>query len=431
MTSLPPLVEPGPELSAAERARTVRQTLLPELGEIGQRRLAHARVLVMGAGGLGAPVLQYLAAAGVGSLAIVDDDDVDLSNLHRQVIHSAADVGTAKTDSARRRMHALNPGVEVQTHRIRLTEDNAADLLAGHHVVLDGTDNFATRYLVADTCAALGIPLVWASVLRFDAQVSVFWSRPPTPATGVTLRDLFGEPPPPGQVPSCAEAGVIGSLCGIVGSIMATEVIKLIAGIGQVLLGRVAVVDALSMRVHEIPLVARSQGVAPGSEPGGADEPARADGGAGHGPADPPGPGIAEASAGMPGRAGDDVLTGSAHSGALDLAGFRQLRDQAEPDAVVLLDVREPAEAAADALPGAVNVPVSTLTQAARGGATATAIQDTLAGADVPPAAHLVTYCTAGVRSAHATRLLTAAGRHSAVLEQEAVEVLRDLGEGV
>lgn len=414
MTSLPPLVEPGPELSAAERARTARQTLLPELGEIGQRRLANARILVMGGGGLGAPVLQYLAAAGVGSITIVDDDDVDLSNLHRQVIHAAADVGTAKTDSARRRVLALNPGVEVQTHRVRLTEENASSVLAGHDVVLDGTDNFTTRYLVDDTCAALGIPLVWASVLRFDAQVAVFWSRPPAPATGVTLRDLFGEPPPPGSVPSCAEAGVIGSLCGITGSIMATEAIKLIAGIGQVLLGRVAVIDALAMQVHEIPLVPQRSAAGPASDHPGTT-------GLGAGPA----------LASPPDRATEDGLVSPDPVEELDLADFRQLREQARPDAVVLLDVREPAESAADALPGAVNVPVSALTQAARGGAAVTAIAELLTGSDVPVAAHLVTYCAAGVRAARATRLFTAAGRSSEVLAPAAVDELRALGEGI
>src|SRR5690625_3998835 len=254
MSSLPPLVDPVPALPAAEQARTARQTRLPEFGEIGQRRLAGAKVLVVGAGGLGAPVLQYLAAAGVGSISIIDDDVVEASNLHRQVIHSHRDLGRSKAENARDQVLGLNPQAQVHLHRVRLTEANAHQILGGHHLVLDGTDTFPTRYLVADTCAELGIPLVWGSVLRFDAQVSVFWSAPPAPARPVVLRDLFPNPPEPGTVPSCAEAGVIGSLCGIAGSIMATEAIKLITGMGDVLLGRVAVVDALSMRIHEVPL---------------------------------------------------------------------------------------------------------------------------------------------------------------------------------
>ena len=189
--ALPPLVAPGPPLAESEARRTARQTRLPELGELGQRRLAAARVLVIGAGGLGAPALLYLAAAGIGTIGIVDDDVVALTDLHRQVIHATAAVGEPKVDSAARRLTELAPDLVVEPHRLRLDESNAATVLQGYDLVLDGTDTFATRYLISDTCAALGAPLVWASVLRFDAQVSVFWSRPPAGLPPVTLRDLF------------------------------------------------------------------------------------------------------------------------------------------------------------------------------------------------------------------------------------------------
>lgn len=393
--SLPALVEPVPALSEDEQARTVRQTLLPELGEIGQRRLAGARVLVLGGGGLGAPVLQYLAAAGVGSIGVVDDDDIEVSNLHRQVLHSAQDVGTAKTASAQRRVLDLNPRAQVQTHQVRLTAANAATLIAGHDVVLDGTDNFDTRYLVADTCSDLGIPLVWASVLRFDAQVTVFWSRPPAPAHPVTLRDLFPHPPAPGQVPSCAEAGVLGSLCGIAGSIMATEAIKLISGLGEVLLGRVAVIDALRMRIEEVPLAS--------------------------GPLSP------EQHTGW--RAGEAIRPPEQVQ-QLDLPALRHLAEHGATTDVVLVDVREPAEAGADALPGAINVPVSELIQAGRGPGASAQIAAVLADAGVPEQAQMITYCAAGVRATRATRLLTGAGRDAAVLAPGAVEEMREQGAG-
>uniref|UniRef100_UPI00202881E2 ThiF family adenylyltransferase n=1 Tax=Actinotalea sp. C106 TaxID=2908644 RepID=UPI00202881E2 len=254
---LAPLVEPGPALTAEQLARWSRHLLLPELGELGQRRLRNARVCVIGAGGLGAPVLLYLAAAGVGCLGVVDADEVALSNLQRQVLHRTQDVGRAKVDSARAAIGDLDPGVDVQVHQVRLTEANVDEVLTGYDLVVDGTDNFPTRYLVNDACVRLGLPEVWGSVLRFDAQVSVFWGAPPAGAGAapVQLRDLFPAPPPEGSVPSCAEAGVLGALCGQVGSLMATEAVKLVTGVGETLLGRVLVLDALSSRWSEIPLV--------------------------------------------------------------------------------------------------------------------------------------------------------------------------------
>jgi sulfur-carrier protein adenylyltransferase/sulfurtransferase len=237
-----PLVEPGPRLDAEQVLRYSRHVLLPDIGEVGQRRLANARVLVVGAGGLGSPVLTYLAAAGVGTIGVVDDDVVDASNLQRQVIHGTADVGRPKVDSAVEAAGRINPLVTVVPHPVRLTAGNALDVLRGYDLVVDGADNFPTRYLVSDACEVLGLPEVWGSVFRFDAQVSVFWA-----GYGPTYRHLFPEPPPPGAVPSCAEGGVLGAMVGAVGSVMATEVVKLVTGAGEPLLGRLLVLDALSM----------------------------------------------------------------------------------------------------------------------------------------------------------------------------------------
>lgn len=381
---LPPLVAPVARLDEDEVERTSRQTLLPELGDVGQRRLAGARVLVVGAGGLGAPALLYLAAAGVGTLGIVDDDVVGLTDLHRQVIHAASGVGEPKVTSAANRLRELAPAVTVQPHRMRLTAQNAADLLSRYDLVVDGADNFPTRYLVSDTCAALGLPLVWGSVLRFDAQVAVFWSSPPAPAPGVTLRDLFPSAPPAGSVPSCAQAGVLGALCGMVGAMMATEALKLLTGVGQVLLGRVAVVDALTMRVHEIPLLPASAGVR-------SSDPA------------PPPPATVRAE---PGLTAED---------------FRGLRLSSPPTALV--DVREPSEHRADGLPDSVNAPLSQLLQAARAGDDAVA--GILADAGIVPRTRLVTYCSAGVRAARAARVLSGAGWRAHALSPQAVDTLR------
>ncbi|OZB89286.1 MAG: hypothetical protein B7X41_03595 [Microbacterium sp. 14-71-5] len=417
--ALPPLVEPGPPLDGTEAQRTARQTRLPELGELGQRRLAAARVLVIGAGGLGAPALLYLAAAGVGTIGIVDDDVVSLTDLHRQVIHGAA-VGEPKVDSAARRLAELAPDVVVETYRVRLDESNARDVLSGYHLVLDGTDTFATRYLISDTCAELGVPLVWASVLRFDAQVSVFWSRPPAGVAPVTLRDLFPEPPAPGSVPSCAEAGVLGALCGMVGSMMATEALKLIIGAGQVLLGRVAVVDALGMRVREVPLLPRAASAptdvaaVPAEAAGASPQVATERLAVGTGPVpctarateDPRGPATARA---------------ATASGDLSLDEYRALAG-ADP-APVLLDVREPSEFALDALPGAVNVPVSALVQASRHGPDV--VRALLAEAGADPAGLLVAYCAVGARSARAVQLLVATEHRARTLAPAAVTAIR------
>ena len=245
--TLPPLVEPAAGLTPEEVERYSRHLIIPEIGALGQRRLKNARVLVIGAGGLGSPALLYLAAAGVGTIGIVDDDDVDLSNLQRQVIHGVQDVGRAKTESAREAIAALNPLVQVRPHHVRLDSSNALELFADYDLVLDGADNFATRYLVNDAAAILGMPYVWGSIFRFDGQASVFWDK-----YGPSYRDLYPEAPPAGSVPSCGEGGVFGMLCAAVGSLMVTEAIKLITGVGRSLLGRVALFDALGGNWREI-----------------------------------------------------------------------------------------------------------------------------------------------------------------------------------
>jgi molybdopterin/thiamine biosynthesis adenylyltransferase/rhodanese-related sulfurtransferase len=242
-----PLVEPAADLSPEEVERYSRHLIIPEIGVLGQRRLKNAKVLVIGAGGLGSPALLYLAAAGVGTLGIIDDDEVDLSNLQRQVIHGVADVGRPKIESARDAIAALNPLVDVRLHNVRLDAGNALELFAGYDLILDGADNFATRYLVNDAAAILGKPYVWGSIFRFDGQVSVFWEQ-----HGPTYRDLYPEAPPAGSVPSCGEGGVFGMLCAAVGSLMVTEAVKLITGVGRSLLGRVALYDALGGTWREI-----------------------------------------------------------------------------------------------------------------------------------------------------------------------------------
>lgn len=376
--SLGPLVAPGPALTPGQLARYSRHLMLPQLGELGQRRLLNARVLVIGAGGLGSPLLQYLAAAGVGHLGIVDDDRVEASNLQRQVIHGVADVGRLKAESARDAVARINPDVGVSIVTERLTAANV-QLLAGWDVVVDGTDNFPTRYLVSDECARRGIPEVWGSVFRFDAQVSVFWSRPPagTGLPGVSLRDVFPTAPPAGAVPSCAEGGVLGAMCGQVGSLMAAEVVKLITGIGRPLLGRIAALDVLGARVAEIPFL-----------PTGAP---------------------------IPATAADTELEFAAHCataeadaavGSMTAAELAALYDAGGRlrAGVAVLDVRRAEERAAHAIPGSIWVPLEDLLHGA-------------GAADVPTDRPVVVYCHTGVRSLRAARHLAATGRAVANLE--------------
>jgi adenylyltransferase/sulfurtransferase len=372
---IPPLVVPGRPLRADERERFSRHLLLPGIGELGQRRLRNARVCVVGAGGLGAPVLLYLAAAGVGRLGVVDDDDVALSNLQRQVIHGLDDVGRPKVVSAAEAIARLDPEVDVVVHHTRLTPATVS-LLGDYDLVIDGTDNFPTRYLVNDACVRLGLPEVWGSVFRFDAQVSVFWGRPPAWAgiAPVELRDLFPDPPPAGSVPSCAEGGVLGAMCGQVGSVMATEAVKLITGVGRPLLGRVLVLDVLAATWAEVPLRGRDGGLMV-DDGSGAATPARED--AGRRDDGPP----------VTAWPVDRVRTVSAR----DLAGW--LADGRE---MILVDVREPAERAIVDIPGAVGIPLRELLDDPR--------------AHLPTDRPVVLYCRSGVRSERAGLALLASG---------------------
>ncbi|MEU4249195.1 adenylyltransferase/sulfurtransferase MoeZ [Amycolatopsis sp. NPDC026612] len=251
MSALPPLVEPAAELTKDEVARYSRHLIIPDVGVTGQKRLKNAKVLVIGAGGLGSPALLYLAAAGVGTLGIVDFDVVDESNLQRQVIHGQSDVGKLKAASAQESIAEINPLVKVYLHTDRLDSSNALEIFEQYDLIVDGTDNFATRYLVNDAAVLLGKPYVWGSIFRFEGQVSVFWEDAPN-GKGLNYRDLYPEPPPPGMVPSCAEGGVLGVLCASIGSIMVTEAIKLITGIGDPLLGRLISYDALDMKYREV-----------------------------------------------------------------------------------------------------------------------------------------------------------------------------------
>ncbi len=251
MSSLPPLVQPAAELSNDEVARYSRHLIIPDVGMDGQKRLKNAKVLVIGAGGLGSPTLLYLAAAGVGTIGIVEFDVVDESNLQRQVIHGRSDVGRPKGESARDSIREINPYVTVNLHQQRLEAEGAVALFGEYDLILDGTDNFATRYLVNDAAVLAHKPYVWGSIYRFEGQASVVWEDAPD-GRGINYRDLYPQAPPPGMVPSCAEGGVLGILCASIGSIMGTEAIKLICGIGEPLLGRLMVYDALDMTYRTI-----------------------------------------------------------------------------------------------------------------------------------------------------------------------------------
>jgi adenylyltransferase/sulfurtransferase len=245
--NIPPLVDKGPALTVDEVRRYSRHLIIPDVAMAGQQRLMNAKVLCVGAGGLGSPALMYLAAAGVGTLGIVEFDTVDESNLQRQIIHGQSDIGKSKAISAKEKIAEINPNVNVIVHELRLDTDNVMEIFSQYDLIVDGTDNFATRYLVNDACVLLKKPYVWGSIYRFDGQASVFWAE-----YGPCYRCLYPEPPPPGMVPSCAEGGVLGVLCASIGSIQTTEAIKLIAGIGEPLIGQLMIYDALEMSYRKI-----------------------------------------------------------------------------------------------------------------------------------------------------------------------------------
>lgn len=260
MASIDPLVSPAAPLDPHRLARFSRQLSLPGFDEVAQRRLAHARVLVIGAGGLGSATVPYLASAGVGTIGIIDTDVVELSNLHRQIVHGMADLGRSKLDSIADAVAAIDPTTVVIKHGEHVDSSNILDILADYDVLLDGSDNFPTRYLANDAAALAGKPLVWGAILRYSGQVSVAWAE-----HGPTYRDLFPSPPPPGSVPSCAEGGVIPSVCAVIGGIMSAETIKIITGIGEPLIGTVTTYDALTGRFRDLPF-GRSDDVAPVTE---------------------------------------------------------------------------------------------------------------------------------------------------------------------
>jgi molybdopterin/thiamine biosynthesis adenylyltransferase/rhodanese-related sulfurtransferase len=361
-TSLPPLVEPAGELTADEVARYSRHLVIPDLGVDGQKRLKNARVLVIGAGGLGAPTLLYLAAAGVGTIGIVDDDVVEESNLQRQIIHGVRDIGRPKAQSARDSIAEINPLVSVRPHEVRLDRYNAVDLFDDYDLILDGTDNFATRYLVNDAAVLAHKPYVWGSIYRFEGQVSVFWEDAPH-GRGLNYRDLYPEAPPPGLVPSCAEGGVLGVLCASIASVMGTEAIKLITGIGQPLLGRLLMYDALAMSYRTIAIRK-----------------------------DPATPTITE-------LIDYDEFCGTVCRAADDSAITpRELRDLLDCGAkIALIDVREPAEWDINHIDGAQLIPGSSINSGE--GLTR-----------LPRDRRPVLYCKTGVRSAEALAAVRDAG---------------------
>jgi sulfur-carrier protein adenylyltransferase/sulfurtransferase len=365
-TSLPPLVEPAAELTREEVARYSRHLIIPDLGVEGQKRLKNARVLVIGAGGLGSPALLYLAAAGVGTIGIVDFDVVDESNLQRQVIHGQSDIGRSKAQSARDSIREVNPLVEVRLHELRLEPENAVNLFKQYDLVLDGTDNFATRYLVNDAAVLAGKPYVWGSIYRFEGQVSVFWEDAPN-GLGLNYRDLYPEPPPPGMVPSCAEGGVLGILCASIASVMGTEAIKLITGIGEPLLGRLMVYDALDMSYRTIQIRKDPETVQI-TELIDYEE--------------------------FCGVVSDEAAAASTDS-TVTPRELRELLDSGKKAAVI--DVREPVEWDINHIEGAHLVPKSTI--------------DSGEGlAKLPQDRILVLYCKTGVRSAEALAAVKKAG---------------------
>jgi sulfur-carrier protein adenylyltransferase/sulfurtransferase len=371
--SLPPLVEPAADLSVDEVKRYSRHLIIPEIGMTGQKRLKNAKVLCVGAGGLGSPALLYLAAAGVGTLGVVDFDVVDESNLQRQIIHGQSDVGRPKALSARDSIAEINPLVNVVVHETALDNDNVMEIFSQYDLIVDGTDNFATRYLVNDACVLLGKPYVWGSIYRFDGQASVFWAE-----YGPCYRCLYPEPPPPGMVPSCAEGGVLGVLCASIGSIQVNEAIKLITGVGDSLAGRLMIYDALEMSYKTVRVRKDPECAICGKNPsitGLIDYDAF----------------CGAVSADAEAAASGSTITAAELKGMLD-------RD----DNIFLIDVREPNEYEIVSIPGATLIPKDQF----------------LTGAALERLPHdkrIVLHCKSGARSAEALAVVKNAGFSDAV----------------
>jgi len=378
-TAVPPLVEPAESLTIDEVRRYSRHLIIPDVAMDGQKRLKNAKVLCIGAGGLGSPALMYLAAAGVGTLGIVEFDVVDESNLQRQIIHGQSDIGRSKAESAADSVREINPLIQVNLHEERLDSSNVMELFAQYDLIVDGTDNFATRYLVNDACVLLGKPYVWGSIYRFDGQASVFWAE-----YGPCYRCLYPEPPPPGMVPSCAEGGVLGVLCASIGSIQATEAIKLLTGVGEPLLGSLMVYDALEMNYRKIKVRKDPNCAVCGEHPTVTELIDY------------------EAFCGVVSEEAQQAAAGS----TITATELKDLLDSDKP--VYLVDVREPAEWEIVRIPGATLIPKDEIL---RGEALASLPQDK----------QIVMYCKTGVRSAETLAAVKNAGFSDAVHVQGGV----------
>jgi adenylyltransferase/sulfurtransferase len=370
-------VEPAAGLTTDEIRRYSRHLIIPDVGVAGQKRLRNARVLCVGAGGLGSPALMYLAAAGVGTLGVVDFDTVDESNLQRQVIHGQSDIGRSKAQSAAHSIREINPQVRVVIHETALDRENVFDIFGGYDLIVDGTDNFATRYLVNDAAVLLGKPYVWGSIYRFDGQASEFWAGPP--ADGPCYRCLYPEPPPPGMVPSCAEGGVLGVLCASIGAIQVTEAIKLITGIGEPLVGRLMVYDALEMSYRTINVRKDPDCVLCGPNATQTE--------------------LLEDYEDFCGAVSTEAQAAVVDS-TITAAELREWQ-QAEKD-FLLVDVREPAEYEIVRIPGSVLIPKDRILSG-----------DALP--ELPQDRQIVLHCKSGVRSAEALATLKGAGFRDAV----------------
>jgi molybdopterin/thiamine biosynthesis adenylyltransferase/rhodanese-related sulfurtransferase len=371
--SLPPLVEPAADLTVDEVRRYSRHLIIPEVGMTGQKRLKNAKVLCVGAGGLGSPALLYLAAAGVGTLGVIDFDTVDESNLQRQIIHGQSDIGRPKAESARDSIKEINPYVNVVLYEESLTVDNVMDIFSQFDLIVDGTDNFATRYMVNDACVLLGKPYVWGSIFRFDGQASVFWAE-----HGPCYRCLYPDPPPPGMVPSCAEGGVLGVLCASIGSIQVTEAIKLLTGIGEPLAGRLMIYDALEMSYRTVRIRKDPECAICGKNPT-----------------------ITElidydAFCGVLSEDAQEAASGS----TITATELKSMLDNG--DNIFLVDVREPNEYEIVSIPGSVLIPKDQFL-------TGAALEK------LPQDKRIVLHCKSGARSAEALAVVKNAGFSDAV----------------
>lgn len=378
--SFPALVEPAAELTVDEVRRYSRHLIIPDVGMAGQKRLKNAKVLVIGAGGLGSPALLYLAAAGVGTLGIAEFDEVDESNLQRQIIHGMSDIGRPKAESAKESIAEVNPYVDVVVHNERLDNDNVMGIFEGYDLIVDGTDNFATRYMVNDAAYFLGIPYVWGSIYRFDGQASVF--APTMADDAPCYRCLYPEPPPPGMVPSCAEGGVLGVLCASIGSIQVNEAIKLLAGIGDPAIGKLVIYDALELEWRKLKV--------------------RKD----------PNCALCGDNATVTGLIDYDAFCGAVSDEAAEAAAGSTIsvtqlehmlkeRDNGERD-FTLIDVREPNEYEINQIPGSVLIPKGEFLNGNALG-------------DLPSDKPIVLHCKSGVRSAEVLAIVKGAGYADAV----------------